>query len=677
MKPVFPKRAIVTSGMPYANKGLHFGHIGGVFIPADCYARFLRDRIGPENVLFISGTDCYGSSIDEGYRKLVEEEGFDGSVLDYVTLNHESQSETLANYDISLDIYEGSSLGKSKEVHEQVTREVIEKLYKSGWLSLESTAQFYDKDAECFLNGRQVVGQCPVQGCKSLHGYADECDLGHQYRPEDLLFPTSSITERTPELRKVQNWYLALPEFNALLREHVAALRSNVAIRPVVTDTIEEFLVAPIIYVKQEYLEVYESLKAQLPTHAYRPVEKGKASFELEFEDLDSRDEACDLLNAQGMRFRTGKTLVPFRITGNVKWGVPSPVLEGVEGLTVWCWPESLWAPISFCRTRLANPDGGIETLNPRSLGKVTGTWEDFWCSKEATMYQFIGQDNIFFYGVAQTAMWAALTAAPGAEPQPHAEDGQLQQSHLVANYHLLFLDKKASSSADIKPPMADDLLNYYTAEQLRAHFIALGLSKKPVSFRPKVLDPSADDKSPDPALKESVLLTNIFNRLARSCFYEAQKTFDGLLPVAEIPSGLLQDATETCEAYERAMYRTELHTAFDLASEFIRRANKYWSDAIREAGEDLDARRVVLTSAFYLLRIGMILMHPIVPRGCELIFEMLDLAVPLENYFSWENINKGSEAFFSPADQQIGGHRVKELPPRFDFFKRHPSQFT
>ena len=66
-RPCFPKRAIITAGMPYGNKELHFGHVGGVFIPADMMARFLRDRIGSENVLFISGTDCYGSTIEEGF----------------------------------------------------------------------------------------------------------------------------------------------------------------------------------------------------------------------------------------------------------------------------------------------------------------------------------------------------------------------------------------------------------------------------------------------------------------------------------------------------------------------------------------------------------------------------------------------------------------------------------
>ena len=69
-RPSWPRRAIVTAGEPYGNKGLHFGHVGGVFVPADFFARFLRDRLGRENVIFTSGTDCYGSPIMESYRRV-------------------------------------------------------------------------------------------------------------------------------------------------------------------------------------------------------------------------------------------------------------------------------------------------------------------------------------------------------------------------------------------------------------------------------------------------------------------------------------------------------------------------------------------------------------------------------------------------------------------------------
>ena len=77
--------------MPYGNKELHFGHIGGVFIHADIFTRFLKDRIGPENVIFVSGTDCFGSPIVEYHRQKVEAGTFTGSLEDFVMANHRHQ----------------------------------------------------------------------------------------------------------------------------------------------------------------------------------------------------------------------------------------------------------------------------------------------------------------------------------------------------------------------------------------------------------------------------------------------------------------------------------------------------------------------------------------------------------------------------------------------------------
>ena len=90
-RPVFPKRAVITGGMPYGNKELHFGHVGGMFVFADTYARFMRDRIGKENVIFVGGTDCYGSPIAEGWRVKVEKGEFEGSLTDFVQRNHDKQ----------------------------------------------------------------------------------------------------------------------------------------------------------------------------------------------------------------------------------------------------------------------------------------------------------------------------------------------------------------------------------------------------------------------------------------------------------------------------------------------------------------------------------------------------------------------------------------------------------
>ena len=103
-RPVFPKRAVITGGMPYGNKPLHMGHIGGVFVHADIFSRFMKDRIGDKNVIFVSGTDCYGSPIVEYYRKGRDKGEIEGSIEDFVLSSHEKQKEALKAYNISLSL---------------------------------------------------------------------------------------------------------------------------------------------------------------------------------------------------------------------------------------------------------------------------------------------------------------------------------------------------------------------------------------------------------------------------------------------------------------------------------------------------------------------------------------------------------------------------------------------
>ena len=661
----WPRRAVVTAGMPYGNKALHFGHIGGVFVPADAFARFLRDRIGPENVRFFSGTDCFGSPIDEGYRKLVESGAFEGTIADYVQRNHEAQKRTLDAYGISLSAFEGSGIGHAGDVHQLISEKFIEKLHENGWLHLQSTLQFYDAQAQTFLNGRQVVGRCPVQGCKSEHGYADECDLGHQYAPADLIAPVSSVTGTVPEMRPVENWYFDLPAFADFLRARVAELEADPEVRPIVPQTVKEFLAPPVVYIKNEAEEAYRAVAGKLPAHRFRAAEEGKQSFEIEFDTIAERDEARPVLTAAGIRFRTSKTLVPFRITGNIEWGVKAPVIDGVEGLTVWCWPESLWAPISF--TMAVNDEWGL----PRT------SWRDFWCSPDAQVYQFIGQDNLYFYGVAQPALIEALR--PGDILVPGETDRPLRQTTLVANHHLLFGAKTASSSGAVKPPTADELLDHYTAEQLRAHFLALGLDQRSVGFKPKPYDPDEkkrdDPRVADPVLKEGALLTNVFNRLARSCFYEAGKNFDGYLPLGAPTPEVVERAHETLRAYDETMHRVELHAVMSLMDDFIRFANKHWTEGIRQAelADDQAARRQVLVDSFYLLWVATLLMHPVVPFGTEKICDYLNFE--FDEFFSWNYDFEGMDELCSAGEITEGRHRVRDLPPRFDFFERHPSQ--
>lgn len=651
-RPQFPKRAVVTGGMPYGNKELHFGHVGGMLVFADTYARFLRDRIGKENVIFVSGTDCYGSPIAEGWRVKVEKGEFQGSLEDFVRSNHEKQKNTLGSYGISPNLFAASGLDRSKEIHAEVTDWFISSLYKKGQLNKISTMQLFDEKAGVFLNGRQVVGKCPVEGCTSEKGYADECDLGHQYMPENLLNPVSTLTGETPSMKPVTNWYFKLRDYEKLLQDWIEELRKRKDIRPVVWKTISEFLKPPVIYVKREFEEKYSELRSSMPQHNYIEEPK-KPSFTIEFSTLSDCDEACRILADNGIRYRTGKTLVPFRLTGNIEWGVPAPVLEGEDPLTVWVWPESLWAPISFTQTYL------------EQTGADRDDWKKYWCSKDSTVYQFIGQDNIYFYGIAEPAMWIAQQE--NAEKTASPDNGELQMPVIVANHHILFLDKKASSSGAVKPPMADDLLNHYTPEQLRMHWLGLGLGQRSVSFMPKPYNPDAKPDDTDPVVKDGLLLSNVYNRMIRTAFYTTQKEFDGILPDKLPEEKFVADAKKAMLEYERHMSKFAFHQCTYVLDSYIRNGSKYMAKAISAENPDKEQLAQALANLFYMIRITAVLLHPMAPFGTEKLREYLQVD---ERIWSWDTL-------LEPLTFFVGnGHKLKFLPPRTDFFTRHESQF-
>ena len=652
-RPNFPKRAVITGGMPYGNKTLHFGHIGGMFVHADVFARFLRDRIGKENVIFVSGTDCYGSPIAEGYRKKVEQEGYKGTIEDYVMENHNAQLKTLNDYEISLDIFGGSAIEDSKDIHQEETNEFIETLYRNGWLEKLVTKQFYDTKYDCFLNGRQVVGKCPIDNCQSEKGYADECDLGHQYMPEELIDPKSTLSGETPEMRDVTNWYFKLTDFNDLLEDYVKDIENKDNVRKIVSKTMKESLGQPVIYIQEKFLDKYKEIESKLPKHSNSDLENIKNSFTVFFEKLTDREKACPILTSADIHYRTGKTLVPLRLTGNIEWGVKAPSLEKEKDLTVWVWPESLWAPISFTKTYF------------KRKGESSDKWKEFWCDPDAEVFQFIGQDNIYFYGVAQMPLWMAQQGKDNL--QIHPKKGDLQLSTLVANYHILFLDKKASSSGEVKPAMAQDLLDYYTPEQLRAHFISLALGNKSVSFMPKPLNPNAVENEPDPVLAQGNLFTNVLNRLVRGCFYTCQKYFDGVLPYGEVSEQVKADAEKAILNYENHMYRFELHQIINDLDSYIRNASKYWS----KNSNDEENISQTLIDAFYMVRVATVLSHPVVPSGAEKTCEYLN--VEKDKFFNWDNIFSGIYELIDDPKS----HKLKELKEKEDFYYKHPSQFN
>lgn len=651
-RPVFPKRAIITAGMPYGNKNLHFGHVGGMFIHADIFARFLRDRIGKDNVIFLSGTDCYGSPIMESYRKL-KEAGYEGSPEDYVRANHENQKKTLDSYGISLDFFGASALGEAGLIHTQVSAKVFHTLYKNGYIRKMSMPQFYDEEKNIFLNGRQVVGKCPIPGCTSDKAYADECSLGHQFLPSELIHPISCLSNKPPVLQDVENWYFDLEHCLPIVREYNDFLRKNTNTRKYQLETVEEFLKKPILYVPRKYIENLAELAAMLPAHKLTDEEK-KPSVLFEFENLDDRDKAKNILEAESIHYTSGKTLVPFRLSGNIEWGVPFPECEGLKDLTFWVWPESLWAPISFTLAYL------------KEHGKAESELSKWWYDKESQVYQFIGEDNIYFYAIAQTGLFTGLQFPQGEIPDIE----KVHLSHIIANRHLLYMDTKASSSAEIKPPMADELLDYYTRDQLRLHFMSLGLSSKSVSFKPQAFMKEEDKVGADMVLKDGNLITNVFNRLIRTCFYAVQNNYDGKLPDGQASRQVILMAEKAVLEYERHMYNHEFHRISYVLDDFIRAVNRHWVNNVKiaDTANDAEFRKQLVIDCFYACKIMAVLVHPIAPAGCEMFREYLNIG---EELWNWNYI-------FEPVAFYIGdmdNHKLKYLEPKVDFFKKHERQ--
>lgn len=635
-RPVFPKRALITGGMPYGDKELYFHHIGGYFIHADIFARFLRDRIGAENVLFVSGTDCYGAGVILGYEK-AKDSGFSGSLSDFVSRNHSLQKEILERYQVSLDIYAGSALGEAGEIHDTLSADIFQRLYRNGMLKLERTMQFYDANKGVFLNGRQVKGKCPIQGCKSENAYADECSLGHQYKPDELIEPVSILTGNIPEYVPAENWFFDLPAYKKRLNDALGEWEKDPASRKVLLSVIREFLKDPSVFVKKGLMEKVHTINDMPPFTIIE--EEQKPSCELVFADLDTRDKAVSALTINGIRYRTGKTLVPFRLSGNVNWGVPVPEINGISGLTFWVWPESLWAPVSFTKTFLGDGINGTK-------------WEEWWKSDEARVYQFIGEDNIYFYGIAETGIFAALNEG-------------YTLPLIVPNRHILFGKTKASSSGDVKPPKAVSLLDHYTTEQLRLHFMHTNLNERSVGFEPKAILGSNKSNDFDTVLSEGNLATNVFNRLIRSCFYTVQKHNGGILPECDVSTEVKERSDRTILEYERLISELMFDKVFDLLNIYLRDAGKDWSARIKS--ENANEIKQLLADNFHIVKTAAVLFHPITPINCEMIREYFCLD---ERIWDWKYIFEPIGFFVKP------GHRFKFLEPRVDFYKKHPTQF-
>ena len=202
------KRTLITAALPYANGPVHIGHLAGVYIPSDIYARYLRLR--GEEVLFVCGSDEHGVPIaikakKEGVTPQDIVDRYDGIIR-----------QSFADFGITFDIYGRTT----SPTHRELASSIFRTIYDKGGFIEEESEQYYDPEAKQFLADRYITGTCPR--CQNERAYGDQCEsCGSTLNPTDLIHPKSAISGATPELRKTKHWYLPLDKHEPFLKQWI------------------------------------------------------------------------------------------------------------------------------------------------------------------------------------------------------------------------------------------------------------------------------------------------------------------------------------------------------------------------------------------------------------------------------------------------------------------------
>ena len=478
----WPTRAVVTAGMPYGNKPLalrpHRRRVRARrrlrALPARPHRRRRTSASSP-------APTASAAPINEGYRKLEEAGEFDGTIADYVRAQPRgARRRPLTPSSVSLDIYEGTGIGHAGDVHQMISDQFIEQLARERPLAAaDATLQFYDAEAGTFLNGRQVVrAAAPCRAASREHAYADECDLGHQLRPRWTSSPRCPRSRvPSPEMRPGGELVFRPARVRGLPEAATCAtLEADDEVRLVVTKAIAEFLAPPVIFVKNEHLEEYEAMAAELPPHRV-PSRRGQQAI------LRDRVRLHRRARRRPRRAGCGRPALPH--------------LEDARAL-----PHHRQHRVGRARSRHRRRGGAHGVVLARiAVGAHLVHHHDQRRAGDAA--HELARLLVLRRRARSTSSSARTTCTSTVWPSrrcgrlcapaacsPRRTDSQMRQTTLVANHHMLFGKKKASSSGAVKPPTGEELLEHYTPEQLRAHFLALGLDQKSVGFSPKPFDP-------------------------------------------------------------------------------------------------------------------------------------------------------------------------------------------
>lgn len=587
-----PSTAVVTAGMPYANGPVHLGHLVGALVPPDVMSRYMRMLIGTKNVLFVSGTDDHGSTSEVSAMKAGV------PVREFIDGIHDKQKKTMERYGISMNVYAGTSRPDTFPIHSELSQDFIRKLYKNGMLEKKTTKQWFDPKLDRFLQDRNVTGKCPNTNCTNLSAYSDECEVcGTHYDPSQLLEPKSSLSDGTPVLKDTVHWWLDMWKVGDELTEWIKTKQNKW--RKVVFNEVFE-TVRPAFQFDNTHEPVFKELRESLPAHKsrYAPGKKvvvqfeKKADFETGMKLLQSKGIKCQLMDGWAHR----------SITRDVTWGIPLPVDLDPEmkGKTLYVWPDSLIAPISFSQVAL------------KSEGRDPAEYERFWKDPNGRIFQFLGQDNVYFYVLMQGAMWL------GTQKDIHKlpGDSDLQLTDVFSVFHLMVDGEKMSKSRG-NFYSADQLVGEmgYDPDQVRYFLATLGLAEKPSNFEFTTFN------------ERNKFLAGPMNASIEKPISAVHSRFDGKVPEGKLLEKAEKETMKIVQMYLKNMEKAEYLTLLGQIENYARLINSFFVQfKPHDDRADLEGRKDALYSCFYVLKNLMIMLHPFVPQTMERVRQSLNL---------------------------------------------------
>jgi methionyl-tRNA synthetase len=587
-----PSKVIVTAGMPYANGPLHLGHLAGAHVPADIYARYTRMLIGDENVLFVNGNDDHGSTSEVAALQAGK------PIREFIDSIHERQRETLKSYSISTNVFTGTSRPECYPLHSEYSQNFLRKLFANGMLEKRVTKQWYDPKMSRFLQDRFVRGTCP--NCGNTEAYSDQCEVcGTAFSASELMNPRSQISDAKPELRDTAHWWLDMWKVADPLKAWIESKQKTW--RPAVYSEVANTVLIGLRF-ENVHEPKYKEIKESLPKHKSRYVAGKKV--ECLFDTKAELATAQSALETNGIPSTITDNWAHRPITRDVSWGIPVPpeLDPDMVGKTLYVWPDSLIAPIPFTQVAL------------EQSGRPKDDYKKFWCDPNASVVQFLGQDNVFFYVIMQGAMWLGSQKDPLKLPGL----GDLQMTDILSVFHLMVGGEKMSKSTG-NFYTGDQLLHEkgFAADQVRYFLALLSLPVKASNF------------DFDQFAERNKFLAGPLNASFEKPISAVHSKFGGTVPDGKLLEKVEQETMKLVQKYLRSMDKGDYSVLLGQIENYARLINSLFTqykphDDRAPEGE----RRDALYSCFYVLKNLMIMLYPFVPTTMEQLRLSLNLGV-------------------------------------------------